>query len=143
MSDSDLDQMVERYHRSLDVLLRGDPEPAKVMFSHRDDVTLANPFGPVARGWKDVARTIDTAAAGFRDGSTVRFERISGYFTPDLAYLVEMEHLKAKLGNSQEISAFSLRVTSVIRREDGVWKVIHRHADPITSPRPPESVLQK
>lgn len=36
----------------------------------------------------------------------------------------------------------SVRVTTVFRREDGVWKVAHRHADPITAPRPPESVIQ-
>jgi ketosteroid isomerase-like protein len=36
----------------------------------------------------------------------------------------------------------SVRVTSVFRREDGEWKLLHRHADPITAPRPPESVIR-
>lgn len=25
--------------------------------------------------------------------------------------------------------------------EDGTWKLVHRHADPITTPRPSESVV--
>jgi ketosteroid isomerase-like protein len=50
--------------------------------------------------------------------------------------------LVARVGGAEEIAAVAVRVTTVFRREDGVWKVVHRHADPITAPRPPESVLQ-
>ena len=31
----------------------------------------------------------------------------------------------------------------IMRPEDGVWKIVHRHADPITSARPAESVIQQ
>jgi len=34
-----------------------------------------------------------------------------------------------------------VRVTSVYERLKGQWRVVHRHADPITNPRPAESVL--
>jgi ketosteroid isomerase-like protein len=144
---TEFEQMIEQYHRALDGIVKGNPELVKLVYSHREDATLANPFGPIVRGWKKVAETIDHAAANFQDGAATGFERISEYImtyiTTDLAYIVEVEHYKAKVGGSQEISPFSLRATSVLRREDGVWKVAHRHADPITSARPPESVLQK
>ena len=144
---TEFEQLIERYHHSLDEIVKGNPEPAKLVYSHREDATLANPFGPVGRGWKKVAEIIDHAAVNFRDGAATGFERISEYImtyiTTDLAYIVEVEHYKAKLGGSQEISPFSLRATSVMRHEDGVWKVVHRHADPITSARPPESLIQK
>jgi ketosteroid isomerase-like protein len=37
----------------------------------------------------------------------------------------------------------TLRVTSIFRPEDGTWKILHRHADPITTPQPAESVIQE
>ena len=44
----DFDEVVEQYHRALDDFFKGNPEPLKEFFSHRDDVTLANPFvGPL------------------------------------------------------------------------------------------------
>ena len=42
----DLDQVVEQYHQALGEVVKGNPEPLKMMYSHREDVSLANPFGP-------------------------------------------------------------------------------------------------
>ena len=39
----DVDRLIERYHLALAEFMRGKPEPAKELWSHRDDVTLANP----------------------------------------------------------------------------------------------------
>jgi len=57
------------------------------------------------------------------------------------AFVVEVERLSAKIGGSEEETPVSLRVTSIFRNEDGEWKLLHRHADPITSPRPAQSVV--
>jgi hypothetical protein len=50
MLDSDLAAFIERDRQALDAIVKGDPEPKKRLYSRRDDVTLANPFGPPARG---------------------------------------------------------------------------------------------
>ena len=142
MSDSDLDLMVEKYHQALDAFIKGDPEQQKKLFSKRDDVTLANPLGPPARGTSAVEATMDRASSGLREGEPIRFERISGSTGTDLAYIVEIEWARAKVGGSDELSPIPLRVTTVFRREDGGWKVAHRHADPILSVRPIESLVQ-
>ncbi len=113
------------------------------LWSRRDDVTLANPFGPPVRGWEQVAEIIDRAASQVRDGETVGFEIVEKYVTPELAYVVQIERVKAKIGGSQDITPFDLRVTMIFRPEDGEWKVVHRHADPITTAQPAESVVQK
>jgi ketosteroid isomerase-like protein len=138
----DLDQFVDQYHSALDEFFRGNPEPAKLLYSHREDASLANPFGPVAVGWSRVVETMERAASNYRDGGATGFETLAAYVTPDLAYLVEVERFEAKIGGNKETASGALRVTSIIRPEDGGWRIVHRHADPITSTRPAESVIQ-
>jgi ketosteroid isomerase-like protein len=139
----DFDQVVEPYHQALGEIIKGSPEAYKELYSHRDDVTLANPFGPPVRGWDEVARTLERAASHYRDGEATGFENLAKYVTPELAYLVEVERCKAKVGGREDLSAVALRVTSIFRPEEGTWKIVHRHADPITTSQPPESVIQE
>jgi ketosteroid isomerase-like protein len=136
------DLPLDEYHQAGRAITNGSPEVYKRLYSRRDDVTLANPFGPPARGWTDVSATIDGAAQNYRDGEVVGFENVSAVIAPDLAYTVEIENYMARVGGAKQIFPVSVRATTVFRREDGIWKVVHRHADPITGPRPPESVIQ-
>jgi ketosteroid isomerase-like protein len=48
-----------------------------------------------------------------------------------------------KLGGMEDLAPSVLRITMVFRPEEGMWKVVHRHADPITTPQPAESVIQQ
>jgi len=143
MSTFDFDEVVEQSHQALGEFVKGDPEPLKKLFSHREDATIANPFGPPMRGWEQAAATMERAASYYRDGEIVGFENVAKYVTPELAYIVEVERYKAKVGGREEITPFALRVTSILRPEDGTWKVVHRHADPITTAQPAESIIQK
>ncbi len=139
---NEVDELIERYHQALDQFMKGNPEPVKNLFSHQEDATLANPYGPPVRGWAQVAQTLEHAASLRRDGNIISVEVISKYITPALAYVVEIERAQAKVGNREDITPYALRVTMIFRPEDGVWKVVHRHADPITTAQPVESVLQ-
>jgi ketosteroid isomerase-like protein len=56
---------------------------------------------------------------------------------------VEIEHYQAKVGGSDEVTPVSLRCTTIFRREDDGWKIVHRHADPITMSQPAESVVTR
>ena len=144
MLPPELIETIEEDHRALDALLRGDAEPKKKMFSHRPDVSLANPLGPPVRGWDKVETTLERVASlPLREGQAQRFERISEYATEGLAYVLEIERCPGiKVGDSEESKPFSLRATTVWRRETDGWKIAHRHADPITAPRPLESIFE-
>ena len=132
---------LEEYHRAGLEITNGNPDVYKALYSRRDDVTLSNPFGPPARGWSEVSATLDAAADKYRDGEAVAFENVATVITSELAYTVEIESYRTRVGGSAELTPVSVRVTTVFRREDGAWKVTHRHADPITTPRPAESVI--
>lgn len=142
MSDPDLSEFISRYHAALDAFFRGDPNPAKALYSHRHDASLGNPFGPFVRGWQEVEATMERAASNYREGRAAGFETLAKHATPELAYLIEVERFEAKIGPQREIASGALRVTTVLRPEDGEWRVVHRHADPITAPRTADSVIR-
>jgi ketosteroid isomerase-like protein len=139
----DLDQVIEQCQLALRAFVKGNPEPNKMMFSHREGATPLNPLGSLAHGWGQVAETMERVASPISGGETTSFEIVEKYVTPELAYDVWVERSKAKVGGSEDIAPFDLRVTMIFRPEEGTWKVVHRHADPITTPQPIESVLQE
>jgi ketosteroid isomerase-like protein len=139
----DLDKVLEQYHLALDELLKGSAQGYKKLFSHRDDVTLANPFGPPVRGWDEVAKALERAASHYRDGDATGFENVAKYITPELAYTVELERMQAKVEGRDDVTPIAARVTTIFRPEEGAWKVVHRHADPITTAQPAASVIQE
>jgi ketosteroid isomerase-like protein len=138
----DHDLPMAEYRRAGLEICKGNPEVYKSLWSRRDDVTLANPFGPPVRGWQEVSARLDLAASHYRDGRDYEFENISTVITPELAYTVEIERIRTRVEGSDELTSIAIRATTVFRHEHGTWKVTHRHGDPITSVRPAESVLQ-
>jgi ketosteroid isomerase-like protein len=138
----DLDAFIEKSHQALEAFTKGDPASLQALFSQRDDVTLANPFGPAQRGWPQVRDAMARAAEHYRDGRAFGFDQIAKHVTSDIACIHELERFEAKVGGSDEVMPVSLRCTSVFRRETDGWKIVHRHADPIAGVRSAESVIQ-
>ncbi len=138
----DLDRVIEQYHQALDEFSRGNPDPVKEFYSGRDDVAIANPFFPLTRGREQVVERLERSVRNFSDGQ-VGFQNVAKWVSGELACIVELEEWKAKVGGREDVTPFTLRVTTLFRAEGGTWKIVHRHADPITSARPAESVIQE
>jgi ketosteroid isomerase-like protein len=139
----ELDELIGRFNLAQAEFLKGNVEPMNELFSHSEDVTLNNPLSPPAHGWDEVASTMERAASQFRDGEIVAFETIEKHATDEFAYVVRVERTTAKVGGSEEVAPIALRVTMIFRPEEGTWKIVHRHADPITTAQPAESVIQE
>ena len=139
----DVYELIEQYYRAQREFLKGNPESVKNLFSRREDVTLANPYGPPVRGWDEVAKTIEHAASLRSDGTFIGWQIVAQHVSAELAYVVQIERAEAKIGAREDITPFAVRATMIFRAEEGEWKVVHRHADPITTPRPAESVIQE
>jgi hypothetical protein len=88
---NDFDEVLEQWRLAINEFQRGNPKPTQELFSHREDVTLANPLGPaapgigpVAHGWEQVSRTQEHAASQFRDGQPASVEIVEKHVTPSL-----------------------------------------------------------
>ena len=143
MSRDDFDEVVKEYNLAMSDFFKGNPDPINKIFSSHDDISLAQLSGSFVRGRKLVTETASFNATKYREGAETRFELLAKFVSPELAYIVQIEHVKAKIGGSDEISSLALRVTSIFRREEGAWKLLHRHADPLTSMQPTKSIMQK
>ena len=140
---SELNELRDQYHRSVAAFIQGDPDVQKPLWSRRDDVTLANPLGPPVKGFDAICEAADRAAEQISDGEGYTFDTVSWVETADLAYEVGLQRNRAKLAGAPEKVPISLRVTTVFRREEDGWKIVHRHADPITEARSVQSVMQR
>jgi ketosteroid isomerase-like protein len=140
----EVDELIEQYYRAQREFLRGNSEPVKDLFSHTEDVTLANPYGPPVRGFDEVSKTIEHAASLRSDGTFVEWHIVAKYVSAELAYVVQIERAEAKIGAREDIAPIAVRATMIFRpEEDGEWKIVHRHSDPVTTPQPAESVIQE
>jgi ketosteroid isomerase-like protein len=126
------DELVERYHLAVKEFAMGNAGPVLALLSHRGDVSLAGGFGGFTHGYDQVVKNIEFAASQFKEGK-VYFDNLAKVVTGDFGYIVEVERYRSKLGGSEDVSLDVLRVTSIFRREDGVWKLVHRHGDPTTA----------
>ena len=138
----DVDEVLEQYQLATSEFVKGNPEPYKMIFSHSEDVTLANPFFPPVRGWDKVAETLERTASRLRDGEFVSSETVAKCVTAELAYVVSIVREKVRVGASGNITPIVLRTTMILRPEEGTWKIVHLHGDPITTPQPAVSVIQ-
>ena len=78
-------------------------------------------------GWAELEPLFRKVAAWFSDSAEYEFEVIAAGASGDLAYTVGYEHNRVKVDGQPR--TYTLRVTHVYRREDGHWRIVHRHAD--------------
>jgi ketosteroid isomerase-like protein len=131
MSEADafLAEMLPRFREVEDQFHGGDAGPRKKMWSHNDPVTL---FGAAytAKGWAELGPVFDRLATEFTNFSASEVEVVAADAKGDLAYLIAIEHTTASI-RGKPAKPYQLRVTTIFRREDGEWKPVHRHADPV------------
>jgi ketosteroid isomerase-like protein len=107
-------------------LRNGDVEPRLALWSRTDPVTVLGARAS-GTGWDEVSALFQTVASWFSDSTEFDFEVVAAGASGDLAYTVGYEHNRVKVEGQPR--TYSLRVTHVYRREDGQWRIVHRHGD--------------
>lgn len=110
-------------------ILNGDAGPRKLLWSHHEPVTVLG-ADRNANSWSEVEPLFDWLGSNFSNCESSEFELLAAEANGDLAYAVGFERMTASVGGQAPVP-FALRVTLIFRREDGEWKAVHRHADPI------------
>lgn len=133
MSDRELDEFLAttlaRQLVAEKAIHNGDPEPRLAMWSRNDPVTVLGAFNS-ATGWDEVSQLFRELGSGFSNCASYDFDLIAAGVSGDLAYTVGYEHTSVSW-NGAPLEPYTLRVTHVYRREDGEWKIVHRHGDRI------------
>lgn len=110
----------------------GDLTPRRAIWSHRDPVTVLGAWKS-ATGPEEMGDLFDGMEDIFSDCTSFGFEIVAADVIGDMAYTVGYEHTQASVNG--EPRKYSLRATQIYRREDGEWKVAHRHADTVEGDR--------
>ncbi len=124
--DDDFRRAVDANYAALHRLAQGDSTGIEAVWSHGDDVTTFLGYGGREQGWPQVRERFAWVAGRFGGGQTETTE-LQAYQSGDLGFTVELEHRDILVDGQR--TQFTLRVTHIYRRENGTWKVVHRHAD--------------
>ncbi|MDP9183655.1 MAG: nuclear transport factor 2 family protein [Actinomycetota bacterium] len=111
----------------------GDVMPRVSTWSHTDPVTLFGAAITWRSGWDDVRPVFEWVASRFIQCTDYDFELLAAGASGDLAYTVGIERYAATTTEGSSVHN-ELRVTHVFRRENGDWKVVHRHGDHLPDP---------
>ncbi len=111
---------------------QGDAGPRMQMWSRRDPVALFGAAGMFKSGWDELSETFPWVASRFSNVSDYRFDVLVADVRGDMAYAVGYERFTGSV-DGRPAKPIVVRSTHVYRRENGDWKIVHRHGD-----NPPE-----
>lgn len=118
---------MKKFEEAERALHDGDPEPRIALWSRRDPVTLCGAAVPARSGWAELEPVFRALADQFSEVTDYRMELLACQAIGDMGYTVAFEHSSLKING--EPRQYRLRATHVWRREDGEWKIVHRHGD--------------
>lgn len=118
------------FYAALNVMFTGELGPMQAIWSHRDDVTYMGPGGDFRVGWASVLESWQ-AQADMKLGGKVESTNLQITVGGELAVVQNREVGENTHARGRRHSV-SIRATNVFRKEDGTWKMIGHHADPLS-----------
>ena len=131
---TDVDDFLAEIHprlvAELQALHNGDPQPRLAMWSPKDPVTLFG-AGMSGSGWERVSRIFRSIASRWPDCTDQRVEILAAgsAATWPTRSSSNTPRCRSTASPSSRTPCASPRSTA---REDGEWKVVHRHGDQLS-----------
>ncbi|MGO4105852.1 nuclear transport factor 2 family protein [Leifsonia sp. YAF41] len=137
---SDFNQFLGQQAEAEKALVEGDVAPRLKLWTRDDPVSLLGAWGPNNLGWEAVSRTFHWVADRLSQGTYTdfRYDVDVAEASGDMAYTVGFERFNS-VADDGTIEPITVRVTHVYRRENGEWKIVHRHGDMAPEDQSPPS----
>ena len=130
------EQFLQQRREAALAFVSGDGTPVSTLSTAHDPATFFGPRGGQLSGSKAIRSRYEQDARLFDAGSENTLEVLHASASGDVGYWVGFQHTQARMKGNDKPVPMKLRVTEVFRREDGAWKLIHRHADMLAEPQP-------
>ncbi len=128
----DFEEFMKRREEASRAFVNGDGGPLSRIVTHISPATFFGPMGGYEQGAEPVASSHEHGAKLFESGET-SFKILQMAASDGIGYCVGLQRARTRMVGKPEAVPFNLRVTEIFRREEGEWKMVHRHADPLES----------
>lgn len=132
-SQSDFDEFFQQRIEASNAFISGDFSALSKISVQNSPATLFTPNGTCINGAQQVNAVNAEGATHFKPGGTNAFEVLHTAAGDEFAYWVGIQRSTVPMEGSAQPVQFNLRITELYRRENGTWKLFHRHADPLKS----------
>ncbi|MDQ0904572.1 ketosteroid isomerase-like protein [Streptomyces canus] len=109
-------------------LHNGNADPRRALWSRKEPVSVLGAWRN-ASGQQELNKLFTTLGKSFSECTSYVFDLQTYDVSGDMAYTVGLEHTSVSVDG--EPRTYTLRATQVYRREEGEWKVAHRHGDTV------------
>jgi ketosteroid isomerase-like protein len=140
--DPSVSEAIARLHAAMAKVAMGDASGIKALCSHTADATSFYGWGGYEKGWEGVSRRWDWACEQFKGGS-VSYENVSIVVTRDMFFTTDIEtYTNQRMAGVETATGWSNRVTHIFRRENGEWRLVHRHGNRLEAQYQPSTRLK-
>jgi len=127
-TDQDFEAFVTACREAVGRQVSGRTDSFQSLWSRADDVVLMGAAGSHQTGWAAVSKQLSWASEHL-DYGNFTVENLLTKVSGDLGYTVDLEHMSREVDG--EVEHRTLRASQGYRIEDGVWRVVFRHGDPM------------
>jgi ketosteroid isomerase-like protein len=124
------DFMSEREQAAL-AYCQGDASRVNGLSTNHAPASFFGPDGSAIRGAKAIKDAYQQGAKSFGPGGKSKLDIIQSASGGDIAYWSGLQHAEVEIDGKSK--PMTLRITELFRKENGDWKLVHRHADMLKS----------